>query len=164
VVANWSEQCEYALSGGEGLESVLCLARPGADEALSAFGLMRLAVAAFLAILFLQSGIDKVIDRQGNVAWLKGHFAKSPLASLVIPMLAVITAIEIAAGTLSALGLLMLLLTGNRTLAAVGALLAVTAILMLFFGQRMAKDYTGAAALVPYFIVAGGGLGLMATP
>jgi hypothetical protein len=79
-------------------------------------------------------------------------------------MLAVITAIEIAAGTLSALGLLMLLLTGNRTLAAVGALLAVTAILMLFFGQRMAKDYTGAAALVPCFIVAGGGLGLMATP
>jgi hypothetical protein len=43
-------------------------------------------------------------------------------------------------------------------------LLSVTAILMLFFGQRLAKDYVGAAALVPYFIVAGGGLGLMAAP
>ncbi|HMJ51322.1 MAG TPA: hypothetical protein VK540_04580 [Polyangiaceae bacterium] len=125
---------------------------------------MRLAVAAFLAMLFLQSGIDKIVDRKGNVAWLTGHFARSPLASLVIPMLATITAVEIAAGTFSALGLLTLLLTGNRSFAAVGALLSVAAILMLFFGQRLAKDYTGAAALVPYFIVASGALGLMAAP
>jgi hypothetical protein len=150
--------------GGQGLESTLCLARPCVDGALTVLDVMRLAVAAFLAILFLQSGIDKIVDRKGNVAWLTGHFAKSPLASLVIPMLAIVTAIEVAAGTLSALGLLMLLVTGNRIFAALGALLAVTAILMLFFGQRMAKDYTGAAALVPYFIVAGGALGLMATP
>jgi hypothetical protein len=125
---------------------------------------MRLAVAAFLAMLFLQSGIDKIVDRKGNVAWLTGHFARSPLAFLVIPMLATITAVEIAAGTFSALGLLTLLLTGNRSFAAVGALLSVAAILMLFFGQRLAKDYTGAAALVPYFIVASGALGLMAAP
>jgi hypothetical protein len=146
------------------LDSVLCLARPCADGALSALDVIRLAVAAFLAILFLQSGIDKIVDRKGNVAWLTGHFAKSPLASLVGPMVAIITAIEIAAGALSAFGLLMLLLTGNRTFAALGALLSVAALLLLFFGQRMAKDYVGAAALVPYFMVAGVGLGLMATP
>ncbi|HMI84672.1 MAG TPA: hypothetical protein VK550_11310 [Polyangiaceae bacterium] len=58
----------------------------------------------------------------------------------------------------------MLPLTGNRTFAALGALLSIAAILMLFFGQRLAKDYAGAAALVPYFILAGGGLGLLATP
>jgi hypothetical protein len=146
------------------LESVLCLAPPCVDGALSALDVMRLAIAAFLAILFLQSGIDKIVDRKGNVAWLTGHFAKSPLASLVIPMVVIVTATEIAAGTLSALGFVMLLLTGSRTFAALGALLSVTAILMLFFGQRLAKDYAGAAALVPYFIVAGGGLGLLATP
>jgi hypothetical protein len=55
----------------------------------------------------------------------------------------------------------MLLVTGSRTLAALGALLAIAAILMLFFGQRIAKDYAGAAALVPYFIVASAGLVLM---
>lgn len=146
------------------LESALCLTRPCADGALSGLDVMRLAVAAFLAILFLQSGIDKVVDRKGNVAWLTGHFAKSPLASLVVPMVVIITVVEIAAGTLSALGVPMLLLTGNRTFAALGALLSVTAILMLFFGQRMAKDYAGAAGLVPYFIVATGGLGLLAAP
>jgi hypothetical protein len=29
---------------------------------------------------------------------------------------------------------------------------------MLFFGQRMAKDYAGAAALVPYFILSIGAI------
>jgi hypothetical protein len=125
---------------------------------------MRVAVAAFLAILFLQSGIDKIVDRKGNVEWLTGHFAKSPLASWVLPMLGIITVVEVAAGACSALGALALILTGSRTLAALGTLLAVTALLMLFFGQRMAKDYAGAAGLVPYFILASCGLGLMGIP
>lgn len=121
-------------------------------------------MSVFLAILFLQSGIDKIVDRKGNVEWLTGHFSKSPLASQVIPMLSVITVIEVSAGALSAVGALMMLFTGARTIAALGALLAVTALLMLFFGQRIAKDYTGAAALVPYFIAAAGGLALMGIP
>ena len=45
--------------------------------------LLRIFVSLFLAILFLQSGIDKVVDRRGNLEWLKGHFAKSPLAGMV---------------------------------------------------------------------------------
>ena len=39
--------------------------------------LLQLFVSLFLAILFLQSGFDKIVDRQGNLEWLKGHFAKS---------------------------------------------------------------------------------------
>jgi hypothetical protein len=131
---------------------------------VTALDLVRIAVAALLAILFLQSGIDKIVDRKGNVAWLTGHFAKSFLASQVVPMLTVITVIEVAAGALSALGVPVMLVTGSRIPAALGALLAVSAILMLFFGQRVAKDYAGAAALVPYFILALGGLGLMGIP
>ena len=42
--------------------------------------------------------------------------------------------------------------------------LAVLALLMLFFGQRMAKDYGGAAGLVPYFLVAVLSLSLMGIP
>jgi hypothetical protein len=79
-------------------------------------------------------------------------------------MLGVITVVEVTAGALSALGVPLLLVTGNRTVAVLGALFAVAAILMLFFGQRIAKDYAGAAALVPYFILACGGLGLMGIP
>jgi len=146
------------------LESVVCFTPPCSEAALGPLDLVRLAIAAFLGILFLQSGIDKVVDRTGNLAWLTGHFAKSPLASLVGPMLAVITVVEIAAGALSAAGAAMLLLTGSRTLALLGALCSVGALLMLFFGQRMAKDYAGAAALVPYFLVASAALGLFGVP
>jgi hypothetical protein len=146
------------------LESVVCFAPRCVDGALTTLDLVRLAVAALLGILFLQSGIDKIVDRKGNVEWLTGHFARSPLASQVLRMLGVITLIEVSAGTLSALGVPVLLFTGSRTPAALGALLAVLAILMLFFGQRLAKDYAGAAALVPYFIVASGGLFLMGMP
>jgi hypothetical protein len=146
------------------MNSVVCLAPPCADGALTPLDLVRLAVAASLAILFLQSGIDKIVDRKGNVEWLTGHFSKSPLASMVSPMLGVITLVEVSAGLCSGLGVLLMLFTGNRTLAALGALLSVTALLMLFFGQRMAKDYAGAAALIPYFILASGGLGLMGIP
>jgi hypothetical protein len=146
------------------LDSLVCLAPPCADGALTTLDLVRAAVAAWLAILFLQSGIDKVADRKGNVEWLTGHFAKSPLASQVVPMLTVITVIEVAAGALSAVGVPVLIFTGSRLPAALGALLAVAALLMLFFGQRVAKDYPGAAALVPYFILASAGLGLMGIP
>ena len=139
------------------MNSLVCLAPPCAEGALTTLDLVRIAVAALLAILFLQSGIDKIVDRKGNVEWLTGHFSKSPLASQVVVMLSVITVVEVAAGALSALGVPWFLLTGSR-------LLSVAAILMLFFGQRMAKDYAGAAALVPYFILASCGLGLMGLP
>jgi hypothetical protein len=58
-------------------------------------------------------------------------------------------------------GAVMLVVNGSRVLAALGILLSMLALLMLFFGQRMAKDYAGAAGLVPYFLVAVLSLGLM---
>jgi hypothetical protein len=109
--------------------------------------------SAFLAILFVQSGIDKVIDYRGNVEWLKGHFAKSPLAGVVSVLLAAITLLEVAAGALSAIGCLMLIVSRGTTIAFYGAVSSAVALIALFFGQRMAKDYAGAAVLVPYFLL-----------
>jgi uncharacterized membrane protein YphA (DoxX/SURF4 family) len=116
--------------------------------------LLQIFGAAFLAILFLQSGIDKVIDRRGNLEWLKGHFAKSPLGGVVAVLLTAITILEIAAGALSAIGCMVLIVSGETTIAFYGAVISAIAILALFFGQRMAKDYAGAAVLVPYFLLA----------
>jgi hypothetical protein len=115
--------------------------------------LVKLLVSAFLAILFLQSGIDKIVDRQGNLSWLSGHFAKSPLASTVPLLFTVLTIIEVAAGALSGIGFLALLVAHNSTIAFYGAIVSAVGILCLFFGQRMAKEYAGAAVLVPYFLL-----------
>ncbi|MEY2520640.1 MAG: hypothetical protein QOF24_2399 [Verrucomicrobiota bacterium] len=125
---------------------------------------MQVLAAAFLAILFLQSGIDKVVDRRGNLEWLKGHFAKSPLAGFVPMMVSLITILEIAAGALSAVGCVTILLKRDSTFAFYGAIVAAISIVALFFGQRMAKDYAGAATLVPYFLLTLGAIYLLAQP
>ena len=119
----------------------------------NAIYLMQILAAALLAILFLQSGIDKVVDRRGNLEWLKGHFAKSPLAGIVPALLTAITILEVAAGVLSALGCVLVLVRRDSTVAFCGAVISATAIIALFFGQRVAKDYAGAAVLVPYFLL-----------
>ena len=115
--------------------------------------LMQILASAFLAILFVQSGIDKIVDRRGNLEWLKGHFAKSPLAGTVPTLLTAITILEVAAGALSAVGCLLIILLKDSTIAFYGAILSAAAITALFFGQRIAKEYAGAAVLVPYFLL-----------
>ena len=134
---------------------------PQLHSPAGALWVLQALVSAFLAILFLQSGIDKVVDRKGNLAWLTGHFAKSPLASTASPMLTVITILEVAAGILSGVGAALVVLTNDSTVAFYGALLAGVALTALFFGQRIAKDYPGAAALVPYFLLVLAGLHIL---
>src|SRR4029453_5550903 len=115
--------------------------------------LLQIFGSVFLAILFLQSGIDKIIDHRGNLEWLKGHFSKSPLPGVVPLLLMAITLLELAAGALSAIGCLMLIVSRETTLAFYGAVTSAVALLALFFGQRMAKEYAGAAVLGPYFLL-----------
>jgi hypothetical protein len=125
---------------------------------------MQILASAFLAILFLQSGIDKVVDRRGNFEWLKGHFAKSPLAGIVPALLICITILEIAAGALSAVGCVLIILLKDSMIAIYGAVISAVAIIALFFGQRMTKDYAGAAVLVPYFLLTLLAIYLLAQP
>lgn len=111
-------------------------------------------VSLFLAILFLQSGIDKIVDRSGNLGWLTDHFAKSPLAGMVPAMFLALTVLELAAGALSAVGCVLILLVHSVVVAFWGAALSAVSLTALFFGQRVAKDYAGASVLVPYFLLA----------
>lgn len=109
--------------------------------------------ALLVAILFIQSGLDKVFDWKGNVEWLKGHFSKTFLAPFVPLMLVKITIMELLAGLTSAAAIVYFFVTGSTTMIFCGASLGAISIVALFFGQRVAKDYPGAAVLVPYFIL-----------
>jgi hypothetical protein len=124
--------------------------------------ILQLLVSAFIAVLFLQSGLDKVIDRKGNRAYLDEHFARSPLAGTVGPMFLVVTILEVTAGVLSGVGFLLLLVTRDSLVAYLGAVIAGINLIALFFGQRVSKDYAGAAALVPYFLLAVAAIYLLA--
>lgn len=110
---------------------------------------------AFFAILFLQSGIDKVTDRKGNLEWLTGHFSKSPIASQVPLFLTILTVMELLSGALNALSAILIFFVSPQgfPLPFIAMAASMLTLLALFTGQRIAKDYTGAAGIVPYFIV-----------
>lgn len=135
-----------------------CTASCLAGLGLTPTHLMQLAFAAFTATLFIQTSLDKLFNWKDQKEYLKEQFSKSLLNGSVPVLLPVITLVEFSAGLFSALGFGQILLTGNSGLGAIGMLCAVSAIIMLFFGQRMAKDYAGAASLVPYFLMTVAGL------
>src|SRR5215218_9053898 len=85
-----------------------------------------LLAALLIAILFLNSGPDKVFDWKGNLGWLTGHFSKTFLAPMVPLLLGTITAMELATGLASAIGVVYLLTMGSTVVifyaAALGSL------------------------------------------
>lgn len=114
---------------------------------------MQILSMAFFSILFLQSGFDKVFDYQANYKYLQEHFSKSPLKNTVSVLFPLITIFEVLAGVCSLAGLFMFFLNESTEVGLIGVQLAAANILMLFFGQRLAKDYRGAVTLTQYFIL-----------
>src|SRR5258708_12210684 len=84
---------------------------PNVHSHEAALFIMQVLVSAFLAVLFLQSGLDKVVDRKGNREYLNQHFARSPLSGTVGPMFLVVTILQSSAGPLNTAAFLLLLLT-----------------------------------------------------
>ena len=117
------------------------------------FLIVQILAVSFLAILFLQSGLDKVVNKKGNLDWLSSHFANSPFKNFVPVLFITITVVELLSGILNLLGVVFLLFEGSLILALYGTILASVALIMLFLGQRIAKDYVGAQSLVSYFIL-----------
>jgi hypothetical protein len=110
-------------------------------------------IGFFIAAALVQSGLDKITDRKGNIDWLMGHFSKTFLSSSVSIMLTVVTLLELAGGLLCGIGALMVLFGECSLWLMYGLTISGVNFLMLFFGQRIAKDYEGAAVLVGYFIL-----------
>jgi putative oxidoreductase len=121
----------------------------------------RFLVTGFFAVVFVQSAIDKLTDRDGNIAYISDHFKNSPLPIEAVPLLFwMLTLIEGMAGVLCALGLLLGDFLGKGFgVSACGVSLAGVALLALLVGQRLAKDYAGAAVIAAYFAVVLIGLG-----
>ena len=114
---------------------------------------IQVCVAVFFAILFLQSGLDKISDRKGNLAWMNPHFQHSPLKNAVPLLLSVLTLMEISTGLLNVAGIIILFVKHCDLWLFWGSTFAAVSLIALFAGQRMAKDYAGAQSLVSYFIL-----------
>ncbi|WKD85513.1 hypothetical protein KCTC32516_00854 [Polaribacter huanghezhanensis] len=108
-------------------------------------------ILLFLIVTFLQSGMDKVLDWNGNLSFIKGHFSNSPLKNMVPLLLAVILIVEVLASLFMIFGIYQLATNGIKTYALLGTELAALTLILLLIGQRLAKDYAGAMTLAVYF-------------
>jgi uncharacterized membrane protein YphA (DoxX/SURF4 family) len=113
-----------------------------------------IAVLLFLAVTFIQSGYDKVTDWKGNVGWLTGHFAQTPIKNMVPQSLFMILVLEVLSGAFSIIGIIEIFVNGDTRFAFFAACLSCITLLFLLLGQRMAKDYDGARTIAIYFIPA----------
>jgi uncharacterized membrane protein YphA (DoxX/SURF4 family) len=111
-------------------------------------------ILLFLSVTFIQSGYDKVMDWKGNVEWLKVHFSKTAIRNNVPLALFTILALEIIAGILCVVGSIQLFVNSERSYGFYGAVFSCITLILLLFGQRIAKDYDGARTIAIYFIPA----------
>lgn len=123
---------------------------------------VQILIGIFFSILFLQSGLDKIFDFKGNKGYIESVFANTFLKSIAPLLFVSITLLEITAGFLCALGSVYYFFNGDHMLLLLGLQISAISLLALFFGQRIAKDYAGAAGLVAYFLLAAFGIYLFA--
>lgn len=110
-------------------------------------------ILLFLIVTFLQSGLDKLTDWNGNLSFIKTHFKNSPLKNLVPLLLGIIVLMEIIASFFMIIGIYQIAVHGTKEMALYGAELSALTLIFLLIGQRLAKDYAGAMTLAVYFAI-----------
>ena len=115
--------------------------------------LIQSLIAIFISIALIQSGIDKINDRKGNLDWLIDHFSNTIFNNYAPFLLSILTVVELLSGIILITGALFNLLYSNFNILIIGFLLSSVNFIFLFLGQRIAKDYAGAAVIVNYFIL-----------
>jgi uncharacterized membrane protein YphA (DoxX/SURF4 family) len=118
------------------------------------FNAASILVLVLLGVTFIQSAYDKVMDWKGNVEYLKEHFAKTDLKNHVPLALFHILVMELISGVLCTVGAIQLVVNNGRSFGLYGSVFSCITLIMLLFGQRIAKDYDGAKTIVIYFIPA----------
>lgn len=120
----------------------------------------QLLLLLFLAITFLTSTIDKIIDWDGNIAYFNEHFETTFLKGKSVLMLGFLSFIEGIVAMLALVGMFQIYLNGELTLGFWSVVLAAKVLLLMLLGQRIAKDYAGAMTIAVYFGITLYGLSL----
>ncbi len=110
-----------------------------------------LLILTFLAITFIQSGIDKLTDWKENLDYIKSVFEKTFLKKSSKLLLGVIAVSEVIGGFLCLSGIIGIYFYNSKIIGLMGAIVCAKVLLALLFGQRVAKDYAGAMTIVVYF-------------
>ena len=111
-------------------------------------------VLVFLAITFIMSAHDKIFHWKDNMAWMKPHFEKTIIKNIVPQSVGVLLLFELIAGISCVVGIIELYINGGRMFGFYGCVYSCITLLMMLFGQRLAKDYDGARTIAIYFVPA----------
>ena len=115
--------------------------------------LCQVFIALFLIVVFLQSGVDKIFDRKNNLAFFESHFSKTFLKYFAPYLLTIITIFELVGASTLIFGVYYAFTAKTTLWIFYGFVILAVTIILLLFGQRLAKDYVAAADLVPYFML-----------
>ena len=115
--------------------------------------LCQIFIAMFLIIVFLQSSMDKIFDRKGNLDFFEAHFSKTFFKNFTPYLLTIITVFELTGTLTLTYGVYYAFAERTTLWIFYGFVILSITLLFLLLGQRLAKDYVGAADLVPYFML-----------
>ncbi|WP_417884618.1 DoxX family protein [Zunongwangia sp.] len=118
------------------------------------FKIAFILVLLFLLITFFMSFYEKVSTYKGTKAWMESHFENTFLKNKISVLLPVLVFIELIA-VLALLPAIInqLCFFTEFPFARISLILCAISLLMLLFGQRIAKDYQSAAGITIYFAV-----------
>jgi uncharacterized membrane protein YphA (DoxX/SURF4 family) len=115
--------------------------------------LCQILIAIFISIVFIQSGLDKVLNRRNNLEYFKVQFSKSIFNKVYPILLSLLTILELVGGLMLVYGIYFSFAEKTTLWIFYGLVYLAITMIFLLLGQRIAKDYVGAADLVPYFIL-----------
>jgi uncharacterized membrane protein YphA (DoxX/SURF4 family) len=122
-------------------------------------------LSLFFVVTFLQSGIDKVTNRSGNLSWFQSVFEGTFLKPIITPVFYWITIQELFVGIwmLVAAYCYFFCECYCCIFTEWGFVFCLALLIQLFSGQRIAKDYPGASGIIPYILTALVALGLFSS-
>ena len=112
-----------------------------------------LLILSFFSIVFIQSGLDKVFDRSGNLNFLYDLLGSVFHKALIHVAFVAVTVLELGSGLFCLAGVFNSFFNDSSSLGLIGLIIGSIALLVLLFGQRVSKNYEGAKTITIYFIL-----------
>ena len=112
-----------------------------------------LLILSFFSIVFIQSGLDKVLDRNGNLNFLYDLLGSVFHKALIHVAFVAVTVLELGSGFFCLAGVFNSFFYDSSSLGLIGLIIGSFALLVLLFGQRVSKNYEGAKTITIYFIL-----------
>ncbi|MCK4561591.1 MAG: DoxX family protein [Flavobacteriaceae bacterium] len=113
----------------------------------------QILILIYIIITFGYSAIEKLLQWEKNIDFYENHFKETSLKNTISFLLKVVILLEIITVIICIIGLLYLIIFFDKEIGFYGLVLAAITLIGLMFGQRIAKDYVGAAYITIYFIL-----------